>query len=65
MYGLSEPAIFFDRALSIYKRFENDARELLLTDAHHDFRDRARYWRGDGDASNCFSKEIAGIALSA
>ena len=40
-----------DYPLSIYKTFENDARELLLTNAHHDFRDRARYLRGDGDAS--------------
>ena len=44
-----------DCPLSIYKTFENDARALLLTDAHHDFRDRARYWRGDGDASSYFS----------
>ena len=44
---------------------ENDARALLLTNARHGFHNRARYWRGDGDASNCFSKEIAGIVLSA
>jgi hypothetical protein len=43
-----------DCPLSIYKTFENDARALLLTNARQDLRDRARYWRGDGDASNCF-----------
>ena len=50
--------------LSITKWLKKDARALLLTNARHGFNNRARYWRGDGDASNCFSKEIAGIALS-
>ena len=44
-----------DCPLSIYETVKNDARTLLLTNAHHDFRDRARYWRGDGDASSYFS----------
>ena len=47
-----------------YETVENDARALLLTNARHGFHNRARYWCGDGDASNCFSKQIAGIALS-
>ena len=47
-----------------YETVENAARALLLTNARHGFHNRARYWCGDGDASNCFSKQIAGIALS-
>ena len=38
-----------------YETVENDARALLLTSARHGFHNRARYWRGDGDASDCFS----------
>ena len=38
-----------------YETVENDARALLLTNARHGFHNSARYWRGDGDASNCFS----------
>ena len=47
-----------------YKELKT-TRALLLTNARHGFHNRTRYWRGDGDASNCFSKQIAGIALSA
>jgi hypothetical protein len=44
-----------DCPLSIYETVKNDARTLLLTNARQDFHDRARYWRGDGDASSYFS----------
>ena len=48
--------------LLYHETVENDARALLLTNARHGFHNRARYWRGDGDASQCFSKEIVGIS---
>ena len=37
-----------------YETVENDVRSLLLTNARHGFHNRARYWRSNGDASNCF-----------
>ena len=36
---------------------ENDARVLLLANTRHDFHNRARYWRGDGDAQLFFKTD--------
>jgi len=49
------------RVLIVFERRVNAGRRAVtLRDVH-----RAREWRDEGPISNCFSKEIAGIALSA